>query len=730
VRSWNLERKLLVGVLALVLIEAAAGLAALVVLGRDGRLELHPPALIAAVTVGFLVVTLGLGIVVYAAGRALIRALQDIGRETELMSTVNPERRLQIRSDDEIGRLAAGINHLGDRLLEARSSLQSEVARATRDLTVERGKLSAVLEALGEGIAVATPDGRITLANHAAHRLLGASPGGLLGRSLFDFVDREKVAHFFRRLDTGHDAAERFSLQSPGRVLLDTVMTPFFDDERRTIGFSLVVRDATRPARTDEQRVRYLAEALRELRGSLASVRSLSESLLGDPAFVPASSRGLLEAIQAEALRLSGLVKEMDEPGWPGLVRPPEHFEVTAFADLAVVTLRRLPQESGHLVAVEADGDLSSLPPLTAEISALSETLAHLLRTVLGARTGSGKAWLRPKQRGRVLVIDAGAEGAAPVESLEAFLDVPFPIGVAGRATAREVIQQHAGEVWAYAERGRLGFRLTLPGGEHVRPLLVGQGGQAARTGFIGAGTVSGISGAQQPRPDFYDFSLFDEMGRHVLLTEREHPLDELNYVVFDIETTGLSPEHGDRIVSIAAVRVRAGAVKRGEIFDALVNPRRTIPAASIRFHGITDVMVADAPPTDVVLPAFLRFAEGAVLVGHQVGFDVRFLGLETARLGLPPITLSHPILDTLSLSELVHGSLPDHGLDAVAGRLGVTVRGRHSALGDALSTAEVFVRLLELLKRRGILRLGQALDAARELEAARLGDITPGAGP
>jgi DNA polymerase-3 subunit epsilon len=59
-----------------------------------------------------------------------------------------------------------------------------------------------------------------------------------------------------------------------------------------------------------------------------------------------------------------------------------------------------------------------------------------------------------------------------------------------------------------------------------------------------------------------------------------------------------------------------------------------------------------------------------------------------------------------------------------------VTVRGRHSALGDALSTAEVFVRLLELLKRRGILRLGQALDAARELEAARLGDITPGAGP
>lgn len=728
-RSWNLDPKLVARVPALILILAVAAVGVLVLLERAGALDIHPSAFV-AVVLG--VVTLGLGLAVYAAGRAIVRTLREIRRETELMSTVNPDHRLQISSDDELGLLASGINQLADRLLEARRSLRSEVDRATGELTIERGKLSTVLEALGEGVAVATPDGRITLANRVAHRLLGASRGGLLGRSLFDFVDREKVAHFLERLGAAHDSAERFSLQPPGGMLLETVMTPFFDEERRVIGFILVLRDATLSARTEEDRQRRLADALRELRGSLASVRSLSESLLADPAFVPGAARPLLEAIQAEALRLSGLVKEMHEPGGPGLVRPPRHFEVIGFGDLAVVTLRRLPPENDRGAVVESDSELSSLPPLTVEVSALSEALAHLLRVVLMRRTGDGKVWLRPTPRGRVVQIDAGAEGSAPLNVLEASLDVPLPIGAAGRATVRDIIQQHAGEVWAYEEDGRFGFRLTLPGADRAEPPLVPQESVAGRGGFVGAGTASGVSGAEteSPRPDFYDFSLFDEMGRHVPPAERERPLDELSYVVFDIETTGLRPEEGDRIVSIAGIRVRGGAVKRGEIFDALVNPRRAIPSASARLHGITGAMVADAPPIDVVLPAFLRFADGAVLVGHQVWFDVRFLGLEAARLGLPPITLSHPILDTLSLSELVHGSVPEHGLDVVAERLGVTVRGRHSALGDALTTAEILVRLVELLKRRGIVRLGQALDATRGLEASRLGNVTPGAGP
>jgi DNA polymerase-3 subunit epsilon len=129
--------------------------------------------------------------------------------------------------------------------------------------------------------------------------------------------------------------------------------------------------------------------------------------------------------------------------------------------------------------------------------------------------------------------------------------------------------------------------------------------------------------------------------------------------------------------------------------------------------------MVAEAPPMEVVLPVFFRFVAGAVLVGHQVWFDLRFLGREAERLSLPAPTRTHAVLDTLVLSEAVHGPLAGHGLEAVAARLGVLVRGRHSALGDALTTAEIFVRLLELLRKRGVVTLGQALDMIRPARGA-----------
>ena len=172
-------------------------------------------------------------------------------------------------------------------------------------------------------------------------------------------------------------------------------------------------------------------------------------------------------------------------------------------------------------------------------------------------------------------------------------------------------------------------------------------------------------------RPELYDFSLFEEMERNVAAAQREHRLDELSFVVLDVETTGLRADAGDRIVSLAGVRVRAGTVRAGESFDALVCPERPIPAASTRFHGITDAMVVEAPVIGVVLPAFLRFAEGAVLVGHEVSFDVAFLDRDMRRLGLPPLPAGHPVMDTRLLSRLVHGPGLEHTLEAVAERLG-----------------------------------------------------------
>jgi DNA polymerase III subunit epsilon len=104
------------------------------------------------------------------------------------------------------------------------------------------------------------------------------------------------------------------------------------------------------------------------------------------------------------------------------------------------------------------------------------------------------------------------------------------------------------------------------------------------------------------------------------------------------------------------------------------------------------------------------------VLVGHELWFDLAFLEPEARRLGLPPLAGYQGVVDTRVVSRLVHGSFADHTLEAVTGRLGIAVEGRHSALGDARATAEVLVRLIELLKERGIVTLEGLFEATSKL--------------
>jgi DNA polymerase-3 subunit epsilon len=207
-------------------------------------------------------------------------------------------------------------------------------------------------------------------------------------------------------------------------------------------------------------------------------------------------------------------------------------------------------------------------------------------------------------------------------------------------------------------------------------------------------------------RPEFYDFALLNA-GRETA----EDALQRLTFVVFDTETTGLRPSEGDEIVSIGAVRVVNRRILTGETFARLVNPGRSIPEASIRFHGITDAMVADAPPAAVVLPQLRGFCEGAVLVAHNAAFDLKFLKLKEAESG---VVFDMPVLDTLLISAFLYPDIQDHDLDAIAARAGVDIVGRHTALGDAMATAAVFVRLLELLETRGIATLEKLMEVSR----------------
>lgn len=195
-------------------------------------------------------------------------------------------------------------------------------------------------------------------------------------------------------------------------------------------------------------------------------------------------------------------------------------------------------------------------------------------------------------------------------------------------------------------------------------------------------------------------------------------PLTDIVFTVLDCETTGLYVGAGDRLISIGAVRVDGGLVRADDTFDQLIDPGVRIPASSTQFHGITDDHVRGAPTAAAVLADFADYAADSVLVGHHLAFDLGFMSGPAAD---GQVVLEELSLDTMLLSAVLDGD-PEarHGLDAVCERFGVEVIGRHTALGDALATAEVLVRMFPALAGRGITTLGEAREAMRATELAR----------
>jgi DNA polymerase-3 subunit epsilon len=194
--------------------------------------------------------------------------------------------------------------------------------------------------------------------------------------------------------------------------------------------------------------------------------------------------------------------------------------------------------------------------------------------------------------------------------------------------------------------------------------------------------------------------------------------LIELPYTVFDTETTGLEPASGDEIIQIGAIRIVNGRLLHQETFDQLVDPCIPLKPEGILIHGITHDMLRGQPAIEDVLPAFHDFCADTVLVAHNAAFDMRFLQMKEAATG---IRFQQPVLDTLLLSAVLHPNQESHRLESIAERLGINVIGRHTALGDAIVTGEIFLKMIALLNSTGIHTLRQALDAAQKTWLARV---------
>ena len=171
-------------------------------------------------------------------------------------------------------------------------------------------------------------------------------------------------------------------------------------------------------------------------------------------------------------------------------------------------------------------------------------------------------------------------------------------------------------------------------------------------------------------------------------------------FIVFDVETTGLSAVDGDKIIEIAAIKFKD--LKPIATFHSLIDPLREIPASATQVNQITNDMLIGSPTAEEFLPGIIDFIGGGCVVGHNVKFDLNFVCYELSLIGRR-LREETPALDTLKMAKALIPYLSSYKLSHIAGALGITIGETHRALSDTQLTAAVLIRLLDMAADRNI---------------------------
>ncbi len=312
----------------------------------------------------------------------------------------------------------------------------------------------------------------------------------------------------------------------------------------------------------------------------------------------------------------------------------------------------------------------------------------------------------------------AGAADVVAPDSLvaDAAEDGAHLAGLAGDDTAADAPRPQGGDLLRRARDLLLERNEPLPSTELARHIF---GGAAPSTGMAAA-WVGMVSSLLRPSPLFTQ----DEEGRWGLAAWNitGQTLDETEFIVLDVETTGLAPGR-HRLIEVGAVLVRGGEVAAS--FQKLINPGRSIPQFITKFTGISARMVARAPQASAVLPKLRDFIGERPVVGHNIGFDLGFLNYEADECGLSP---AFPLagVDTIALARRYIPGLRKAGLDRVAAALHVPLRNRHRALPDATITSTIFTMLLARAREEGCRTLEDLFRVLDGITPSRVGTSSP----
>ena len=671
-------------------VAAALGLqwAGLVVIALASDPPLTEPSWLLSLAALALITLVGLGLLI---DRRLARPAIATARGADILASSNPGHRLEIKPGHWLERLPETIESLGSSIARTRRDMEAAAAAWTTRLEARKTRLETILREIREGVIVCDGAGRIQLYNRTTRDLLANEPALGLGRNIGEVLSEGPLRHTLELLanEGGADHppadAELVCATASGDRLLRCRVARLITEDPETSGFVMTLQDVSRQTREALRREQALRSAVEALRNPLTSLGTAMESLRVAQA----------EGLHDEAARFAAILREEGE-------RLTECFSHLSAETASMVTehWRLEDVHLGSLINGLRQSDKADQLPrlqcradvwLSAEPYLLSQVIEALLLR-LRSELGVSAVALSGREEGSLVYVDMNWSGdVIAADQLDHWLDAGLA-DVGGTVSLREVLQRHDTTAWSQPDLSRVGralLRLPLPGApektEAVAPVPA--------------------------RPEVYDFAMEEEAP--ALGDVGETRLAQLDYVVFDCETTGLEPSQGDEIVSIGAVRIHRGRVMHGETFELLANPGRSIPALASSIHGIADEDVAEAPPVEEVVRRFHAFAGDAVLVGFNIAFDMRFLRLKQRASG---VRFDNPTLDALLLSILLHDHTGEHTMEGIAARLGVGVGGRHTALGDSLTTAEIFIRLIELLPGESIHTLADAITAQERM--------------
>ncbi len=626
-----------------------------------------------------------------------------MAEQTRLITSANPDYRITTEGARELVMLAGIINESADAFQQLQNEVDSKISHSNRALKEERNRLAALMSELPYGVVVCTRDGRILLYSRQAQEMLQTAENGKesraigLGRSIFSILDRDPLVHALEVMNHAFakdQAKPAFGLMTKlcGKRFIRVNMAPVTNDaeeDRHISGFVLSLEDITGEIDADSERDQLLQEMVDAVQNSLGKLHKGINAICEMPGTGD-------DACNRHRQTIKQVTTDLEEHLAMARKLYSQHRRAYGNRENVVAdTLMQLIAKSLYeRFSIQTDVHAETTIWLKIDSYAIVQAITTLAG-MLSAGYGIASIRLQIDRKDNKLATLSlkWTDQQVPGQAITDWQSAPLFMDSDGTSDSPDtIISEHGGNITITREDQHFcnGLCITLPTALAEEP----------------ADLQSSIT----PRPISYEFDLFHQPGQAAL---GNVPLRKLAFVAFDTETTGLNPSEGDEIIQIGAVRIVNGRLLHHECIDQLVNPQRPVPKASVKIHGIDPDLLPSQPTITQVLPDFHAFAVDAVLVAHNAAFDMRFLQLKEEATGLH---FDNPVLDTLLLSSIVHPNQEGHSLDDIAERFNLTIVGRHTALGDALVTAEILLKLIPLLEAQGIRTLGDALSGLESI--------------